>query len=309
MKNVVIGRFEAEDIRKQVEKVLRDLDNPEPPLRLDDVREVLRLDRQYYSSQDDGSLREFVHRLRISGRQILDRPTRLWDVIRKARLSALWVPDRRRILIDSELPVLKHRWAEGHEVGHSLAPWHGEFLYGDSEEELNPACQEKLESEANHAAGQLLFMGERFAEEANDSQAALSVVLGLADRFGNTKTSTLWRFVEETHSELPMVGVVSLGKTAEAQAIVNGRPYVRYCVESPAFKKRFAHTTESELLLAVRSYCSRRRAGPLGRAEIVLQDANGCQHVFQFESFSNSYDVLTLGVYVRPVASMRASNR
>ena len=106
-----------------------------------------------------------------------------------------------------------------------------------------------------------------------------------------------------------MVGVVSLGKAAEAQAMVNGRPYVRYCVESPAFKKRFAHTTESELLLAVRSYCSRRRAGPLGRAEVVLQDANGCEHVFLFESFSNSYDVLTLGVYVRPVASMRSSNQ
>ena len=97
-------------------------------------------------------------------------------------------------------------------------------------------------------------MGQRFAEEANDSEAALGVVLSLADRFGNTKTSTLWRFVEETHSELPMVGVVSLGKAAEAQAMVDGRPYVRYCVESPPsrsasltrrnpnFSRRFDHT-------------------------------------------------------------------
>ncbi len=302
MKNVVVGRFEAEDIGRQVQKVLRGVGNPEPPLRLDDVRELLRLDRQYYSSEDDGAVREFVHRVKVAGRQILDRPMLLWDVIKKADLSALWVPDRKRILIDSQLPVLKHRWAEAHEVGHSLAPWHGEFLYGDSEEELNPGCQEKLESEANYTAGQLLFLGERFTQEANDCRATLAVVRELAHRFGNTMTSTLWRFVEESHSGLPMVGVVSLGKAAASRASVDGTPHVRYCIESPSFKERFRQTTESELLRAVRSYCSGRRAGPLGQGEVVLRDANGDDYVFLFESFSNGYDVLTLGVCVRPRA-------
>ncbi len=50
MKNAVIGRLEAEDLREQVRKVLRGLGNPDPPLRLEEVRELLRLDRQYYSS-------------------------------------------------------------------------------------------------------------------------------------------------------------------------------------------------------------------------------------------------------------------
>jgi hypothetical protein len=308
VKNAVIGRLEAQDIRNQVTRVLRDLGDPEPPLRLDDVRELLRLDRQYYSSEDDGAVHEFVHKLRIAGKQILERPTRLLDVIKKARLSALWVPDRKRILIDSELPKLKHRWAEAHEVGHCLTPWHGEFLYGDSSEELDPSCQEKLEGEANYAAGQLLFVGERFAREANESQPALSAVLRLADQFGNTKTSTLWRFVEVAHAELPMVGIVSVGKAAELLATLEGRPHVRYCVESPAFKRRFPRTTEGELLQAVRSYCSQRRAGPLGCDEVLLRDGNGGEHVFLFESFSNGYDVLTLGTYVRSGVLLRSSS-
>src|SRR5439155_1326973 len=117
---------ETADLRALIAKVLRGLGAPEPPLDLRDVRELLRLDRQYYSSTDDSAVREFVSKVKIAGTQILARPTILLDVIRKASLSALWVPDRKRILIDRDTPELKHRWYEAHEIGHSLPPWHGE---------------------------------------------------------------------------------------------------------------------------------------------------------------------------------------
>src|SRR4051794_36690996 len=118
MKNAQIGQHEAADLRKQVDKVLRGLGNPEPPLELGDVRELLRLDRQFFSSSDDSAIREVASKLFIAGKQIIARPTLLVDVIRKAQLSALWLPDRKRILIDSETPLLKHRWYETHEIGH-----------------------------------------------------------------------------------------------------------------------------------------------------------------------------------------------
>jgi hypothetical protein len=38
MKNIVMDGHEANDIRQQVEKILRGLGNPPPPLNLDDVR-------------------------------------------------------------------------------------------------------------------------------------------------------------------------------------------------------------------------------------------------------------------------------
>jgi hypothetical protein len=45
--NAFLTDSEASDIDQQVAKVLRGLDNPEPPLRLEDVRELLELDLRF----------------------------------------------------------------------------------------------------------------------------------------------------------------------------------------------------------------------------------------------------------------------
>jgi hypothetical protein len=123
----------AADIEKQVQKILRGLGNPEPPLDLRVVRELLRLDRVYYSVSDDGALRETVSRMKVAGTQILERPTLLLDAVRKLSLRALYLPDRKRILLDSSLPALKHRWNEAHEIGHDVIPWHAGMMLGDNE--------------------------------------------------------------------------------------------------------------------------------------------------------------------------------
>jgi hypothetical protein len=48
----LVGAKEQSDIDELVAKVLRDLGNPEPPLRLAVVRDLLTLDLKYYSSTD-----------------------------------------------------------------------------------------------------------------------------------------------------------------------------------------------------------------------------------------------------------------
>lgn len=106
MQNPIIGKYEAEDINLQIEKVLRGLGNPEPPLKLDDVRELLRLDKQYYSSSDYSAIGELVSKVRIAGKQILERPSILLDAIRKADIRALYIPDKKRILIDKDIALL-----------------------------------------------------------------------------------------------------------------------------------------------------------------------------------------------------------
>ena len=57
-------------------------------------------------------LREFVSRAYIGAKQVFSRPTLILDVVRKRSLKALYLPDRRRLLIDSSLPKLKWRWSE-----------------------------------------------------------------------------------------------------------------------------------------------------------------------------------------------------
>jgi hypothetical protein len=57
VRNIHLDGFVRADIDTAVRRVLKDLGNPEPPLRLEDVRELLRLDKGFYSANDDGAIR------------------------------------------------------------------------------------------------------------------------------------------------------------------------------------------------------------------------------------------------------------
>lgn len=296
----MINRFLADrtihDIDKRVAKVLRDLDDPEPPIRLEVVREQLRLDLAYYSSSDGGVLAETIHRLTVAGKQVLERPGLLLDAVRKWQLKALWVPDRKRILIDSELPTPKQRWGEAHEIGHSLLPWHDAAMHGDKKCTLSLACEQQIEAEANFTAGRLLFLRNKFTDRLLDSPLSFQVIRTLGKEFGNTMTSTLWRAVEAAGS--PVFGLVSQHPREE-----HGEEPIRYFVRSRQFIARFDGVTGMYVLRGLREICRGSR-GPIGDGEMILYDVNGDEHLFRVESFFNSYDALTLGTHVAPRVSI-----
>ncbi len=302
MKNLLLGEYEKRDIQVQVTKVLRGLGNPSPPLKLEDVRALLDLDVRYYRSGDDSAVQEFVSKVRIGLKQIVIRPTLLWDVIKRAELSALWVPDRRRILVDANEPLLKHRWFETHETLHSLIPWHQQFMLGDTLKELSPSCLEVIESEANYGAGQLLFFQELFVTMARSLPVSLESIRLIAKHFGNTITSTLWRYVEEVWADTPVVALTSVHPHYLAQAEDPMQPCQR-CIESPAFKQQFGGVGENDIFARLQSYCTYGKRGPIGTGEIIFTDVNGDSHYFCFESFATKYHVQTLGVYSRKLAT------
>ncbi len=302
MKNPIVDEAEARDIRDSVHRLLRDLGNPEPPLNLTVVRDRLELDRGYYSSKSTSGLDEFVHKLRVGTKQIAKRPMLLVDAIRTLSLRALYFPDTKRILIDEDLPKLKHRWAEGHEIGHSLIWWHKDYLLGDSETELSPACHAVIEAEANFACGQLLFLQQRFVDDAMSLAVEFKSISALHARYGNTLTSTLWRFIESHQGSRPLVAIVS-SHPQHSPPDFNPRNPCRYCVQSPAFRLKFSRVTEVALFGSIRGYCwSHQKPGPLGNGEVALIDDNGETHMFHFQSFSNKYEVLTLGSHVTPLS-------
>lgn len=291
--NILLTDGTAQSIDAQVDKVLRDLGYPPPPLRLDQVRELLRLDLGYYSTTDDGWLHEKVHQLRVAGKQILSRPTILLDVVRKIGLKGPLLPDQRRVLLDSGLPPPKQRWSEAHEVVHGVLPWHSGAALGDPEYTLHPSCHELIEAEANYGAGQLLFLGARFGEELRASPLDFGRVRKLSELFGNTMTTTLWRCVEQLDS--PAIGMLS---QHPATPVVEGAHPVRYFIRSRSFERAFAGRSPEQVFAVAAGYCRFGR-GPLGETEEVLIDDGGQPHVFYFQTFFNHYDALTLGTYRR----------
>ena len=216
-------------------------------------------------------------------------------MVRKARLRALWLPDRKRILIDDDIPDLKKRHAEAHEITHSVTPHHAPFLFGDDRETLRESCHEKLEAEANFGSGQLLFLRKRFVEEARDLPRTMDTVRELAKSFGNTITMTLWRLVEEANEDEPIFGVISVHPQRLPDDFDRTNP-CRYFIESPAFRECFGLVTEVAAFKAIQGYASWATRGPLGQGVATFRGRGGKRHRFRMETFFNRHEALTLGV-------------
>lgn len=296
----VIGERERRDIESSVARVLRDLGNPDPPLRLPDVRELLKLDLRYYDGTDQGMITEFTHRFRLVTKKKLPGLVRqVREMLAQSKLVAFWVPDDRRVLIDGSVPKAKHRWIEGHEISHSLTPWHQAFLLGDASMTLDPSCHATIEAEANFGAGQLLFMHDRFARDARDMPATFASVQRLADLYANSLTSTLWRLVEQRDPSRPTFGMVSIHPKHPGIGAHNGGEAWKHFIRSAAFRTQFANVTPAEAYAIIDAEANFKIRGPVVSAESVLLDRSGTAWDFIVESFSNSHALLTIGVAAR----------
>lgn len=291
----LVGLHEQRDIDQLVDKILRDLGRPEPPLDLCLVRELLRLDRKYYSSTDIGPLTEFAHRIKVAGKRLAEDPGLILRVVKKAKLSGLWLPDDRKIFIDSEVPELKHRWIEAHEITHSFVPWHTEFLLGDNEVTLNPGCHEMIEAEANFGAGRLLFFGDQFSADAKDCAQSFKSVQTLKARYGNTLTTTFWRFIEDRDPQRASFGLISdhphhrdIGATADGTG-------VHHFIASTGFRNLFPAVTANDVYSLVKRNSSRQRRGPMVNGNDALTDLRGDKRSISLDGFCNTHQVLTMG--------------
>lgn len=287
--NRLLNPKTAAAIDLRVEKLLKDLGNPGPPLSLSDTRKLLKLDLGYYSSDDDSWLRERVHQMKVAGKQVIERPSLILSVVKSLGLKGVLLADRRRILLDKEVPKPKHRWNEAHEITHDLLPWHDGIAHGDPETTLSPACHAQVEAEANYGAGRLLFLGKHFEEVLRSSPCDFSLVQELHGQFGNTMTTTLWRVVElSIDSSFGLVTRHPRSATGEVSEDI------RYFIRSPRFAAEFSKIKAAALFREVRTRCFGRR-GPIGHGEFSIQDDAGTDHDFCFEAFFNGHDALTLG--------------
>lgn len=290
------GEDEKRDIREQVSRILRDLGNPEPPLKLAEVRSLLSLDLQYYRSSDPGLVTEITHRFKLFARKsIPDIGRHLLSALSKSKLCAFWVPESSRILVDEDIPKPKHRWVEAHEIVHSVTPWHKAFLLGDNLETLDPACHANLEAEANYGAGRLLFLQDRLSSEARDLTLSFSSIRQLAKRYGNSIVSTFWRAVEERDPTQPVFGVISVHPVHLQIGSHDGPHPWRYFIRSSAFRAQFSTIEPEQIFELIRQHATGKKTGPVFTVTDCISDANGDNWDFQIESFSTGHALLTLG--------------
>ncbi|MET1416829.1 ImmA/IrrE family metallo-endopeptidase [Roseibium sp. HPY-6] len=299
----MIGDYERRDIHDHVARLLRDLGNPEPPLRLEQVRELQKLDLTYYSKADLNLLDEIAHKARMAGHVISSSAKRMVDVVSEHGLRGMLMlqeGDKRIFIDDDAVPPLKRRFIIAHEITHDLLPWHRSLLLGDNESTLNPTFHQTMEAEANYGGRHLIFMGERFQPEALDHTFAWKTIDQLRKRYGNTLTTTLWQMVCERDPLCPAFGLVSRHPYHAEICAKAGDEKVAYFPRSKALIERFPGVTTESAYAAVCEHATTRKRGPVGEGESVFLDANHDPHLFEISCFSNTYDLLTYGIYKGP---------
>ena len=132
IRNRFLSPKTAADIERRVDLVLRGFGDTRPPLNLYGVRKYLGLGLGFYADGHLGATRRTVSRIRIATLRTYRRPVLVAEAIRKYDLSALYLSEPRRILLDSSLPEKKRRWNVAHEIAHRLIPWHDDLAYGDN---------------------------------------------------------------------------------------------------------------------------------------------------------------------------------
>ena len=284
----LIDHRTKQEIDKRVKKLISEVGASAPPLNLDDVQAFLMIHKYYYDLSDPGLLDKIKFKLHIGSR-------RAFDIIAKISLKALFLPDRNQIAIDSHVPKSKEKWVTAHEITHKILPTHNQLMLGDTAKTLDYDYHDMMEREANYGASALIFMQDKFSNDAEQFNCDINSVFQLSDRYKNSRTSTLRRFVE-TNKHRPLSAFVSKPIWRNGEEM---EPRCRYYIKSPMFEHLFSNIDSDLLLAMIDANCHRVSGGPCGDETKLLFDVNGVAHEFLFESFYNKYDILTLITHIK----------
>jgi Zn-dependent peptidase ImmA (M78 family) len=270
------------EIDRIAANVLKEARLLQPPIRIEDVLDHLKVHRKFYDLEDPTLLQRFAHNLRIGGQRIV-------GIARKIRLAAIWAPDRDEIFIDQSQPSPKQIWAAFHDATHRMLYWHREFFLGDTAQTLEPFYQDSLEEEANYGASALMF-GPRFTEQAQDLTLGWSAVEELKRAHKKSYVTVLRRYVEHG-PDVPLAGLVSTARWDPKPDDQATR--CRHFIASRKFTFLLPRMTGEYLRSIVDVNTNMRRGGPVGTFVTSLSDGIH-SHSFLGESFYNGHYVLSL---------------
>jgi uncharacterized protein DUF955 len=220
-------------------------------------------------------------------------------------LGALWF-EERLLFVDGTQSRARRRFTEAHELVHAICPWHEAVIRLDTRAELFGGAARGLEAEANYGAGQLIFQGRAFADEASRGDRSLTTPFALATRYGASRQAAAHHFVASHRAAMAMV-------IAGRWPGPDGCLPIWRSVESPAFRRRFGPLTrcvprlgrDGDAPLAEAIDHARTSSEPV-RARLVLADRAGRLRPCAAEVVNNRHCHL---VFVRPDRFVRSALR
>lgn len=112
------------------------------------------------------------------------------------RILGAYLYDEEMIFVDRDESEPRVRFAEAHEVGHAIIPWHRGSFQLDNEDRIFGDTELLLENEAKLAGAHLIFQGASFIERALDFETGLDAPIALSDDYGASMHVTIRHYVE-----------------------------------------------------------------------------------------------------------------
>lgn len=202
--------------------------------------------------------------------------------------AALSLNDRL-IATQSGLPEKRKRFGIFHEIGHFIHPEHRK-IFIDDDSTLSWWTRAQMERQANEIAAELVFQGNRFTEEAQDSPTSVATVTELAPKYGASYESAIRRYAERHVLPCAVVVFDKVHKDVEDEEFEDSEYRIHYTVTSPSFRKNYFSAVEIKGgTLKGRELCDKARWR--GVDDVLEQPLTVGDAHFDTEIFSNGYKV------------------
>lgn len=255
------------------------------PTPMDDLLRAAKIAQE---TDPDGVVQRFLKSLNEQGRAFFQFSLQKIRGIADLRERAVYVPTDT---------IPRKRFADGHELGHQLIPWHhvaqkgGSRFYHDTEYTLSPNVRELFDIEANLFSSEVIFQGRDFTRHARDYKPSFDAVFMLADTYAASRQATLRRYVQEQDEILAAVSYLP----SKYQISADGASTLRapILLGSPRFIQKYSDIQLPLELDATHPWAQVRRLGQMSDGPIDLF-SGGSSVRFWWQAWWNSYALLIL---------------
>ena len=202
----------------------------------------------------------------------------------------------RLVATDEAMDERRTRFSVLHEIGHYVLPHHEHALYMCDDAGLSFITRLVMEKEANEFAADLLFLGDRFAVDANSRQIGAKTVKELANKYRASFESTARRLVENNFR--PCMLAVFKAEQMKDAVDVDALPLwnVRYCIASPTFKTTYFERISGEVPPEAVAVVTRPEHDIADSfvCDLGIKGRMGEETMFRAEFFCNTYNIFCL---------------
>lgn len=264
------------------------------PTPLDDLLGAAKIVTE---KDTDGVVQRFLKSLNEQRRSFFQSSLQKLRGIADLRERAVYVPNDK--------PSRK-RFADGHELGHQLLPWHkvidngGSRFYHDTDYTLSPNVRELFDVEANLFSSEVIFQGREFTRRARDYQPSFDAVFLLSDTYAASRQATLRRYVQEQDEVLALVSYLPSKFSLDMKGQATLRAPLLF--GSPRFIQKYSDIELPSELGNNHPWAEVRDPEKVGDGEMTIR-CGGLSVRFWWQAWWNSYSLFVL-LRRKPVLSV-----